>query len=183
MALIELLLLCGITLATANNCDCGYTLNTTLFTDTFRTDFTQPGNVTWTSDPGVFWQGQAYNTSAAAARGPYGKAAELGNVALNTSGSDPGLQLWVRSSLVDNGTADQLVPLAEVVTARNDFLYGSFRVSMKTTAINGTCGAFFLYHNDSEEIDIEMLSKQQNSTGHLVNLVNQSPQSVASEYK
>ncbi|KAF2765799.1 concanavalin A-like lectin/glucanase [Teratosphaeria nubilosa] len=168
----------NIALATSN-CDCGYTINSTiLFTNALQTNFTQSGQVTWTSEASVEWQAQQYNTSAAAARGPYGKAAELQNVLVDNTG----LQLWARSDSLDGGADGKLVPIAEVVSARSDFLFGSFRVGMKSTAINGTCGAFFFYHNDSEEIDMEMLSKQQGSRSHLINLVNQSPESVASGY-
>ncbi|KAH9828140.1 glycoside hydrolase family 16 protein [Teratosphaeria destructans] len=162
-----------------SNCGCGYTVNsTTLFTNALETNFTQSGRVTWTSEASAEWQAQEYNTSAAAARGPYGKAAELQNVVVENTG----LQLWARSSLLDGGADGKLVPVAEVVSSRSDFLFGSFRVGMKSTAINGTCGAFFFYHNDSEEIDLELLSKQQGSVSHLINLVNQSPESVASGY-
>lgn len=42
-------------------------------------------------------------------------------------------------------------------TQRNDFLYGSFRANIKTTPVNGTVSAMYLY-NPQEEIDIEILS-------------------------
>ncbi|KAI7879071.1 concanavalin A-like lectin/glucanase [Lichtheimia hyalospora FSU 10163] len=42
-------------------------------------------------------------------------------------------------------------------TQRNDFLYGSFRAHIKTTPVNGTVAAMYLY-NPEEEIDIEILS-------------------------
>ena len=44
---------------------------------------------------------------------------------------------------------------------------------MKTTEVNGTCGAFFFYRNDSQEIDVEILSSQQDydSSNWPVNLV------------
>jgi hypothetical protein len=81
---------------------------------------------------------------------------------------DPGLQLWVRSELLNpsqNVDAGQkpLVPSSEIVSQRDDILYGSFRIAMKTTEINGTCTAFFLYRNDTQEIDMEILSAQQHS--------------------
>ncbi|KAK4546443.1 hypothetical protein LTR36_002120 [Oleoguttula mirabilis] len=178
------LALLGIALrVAASDCSCGYTVNATssgdyaLFTEHFEADFVNtPGNVTWDSQPGLLWQAQEYNTTPAAARGPYGKAAQPENVVL-----DNGLQLWVRSRLLDSSSG-QLIPISEVVTARSDILYGSIRVGMKTTTINGTCGAFFFYHNDSEEIDMEVLSQQQEGDVHPVNLVNQSPDSVASGY-
>ena len=75
---------------------------------------------------------------------------------------DPGLQLWVRSTLVGN-PGQKLVPSAEIVSPREDILYGSFRIAMKTTQINGTCSAFYFYRNDSQEVDLEILSAEQHS--------------------
>lgn len=180
------------------DCKCGYTINAgkptldnPLFTDHISTDFTTSTDVTFESEPGKSWQVQAYNATAAQSNNaPYGRTAQLKNVVLNTlppgyissegvHGGDPGLQLWVRSQLVQNGS-ESYVPIAEVVTARNDILYGSFRASMKTTGVNGTCGAFFFYHNDSQEIDVEILSKDQlePNASHPVNLILQSPAAV-----
>jgi len=96
------------------------------------------------------WQPQEYNVSAKDARGPYGKDFNLANVNLNPlkkasdwsgdsqHGGDAGLQLWVRGD-----HSHTLVGSAEVASVRNDSLYGSFRVGMKMSAQNGTCGAFF----------------------------------------
>jgi len=133
-------------------------------------------SLTWTSTPGLAWQAQAYNVTPAAARGPYGKSAQVGNVALNSQSQ--GLDLWVRSQVLES-----MVPIAEVVTARTDVLYGSFRAGMRTTGTNGTCGAFFFYHDDSQEIDMEVLSRQQVPGGnHTLNLVLQSPASSSAGF-
>ncbi|TKA66637.1 hypothetical protein B0A55_10862 [Friedmanniomyces simplex] len=166
-------------------CSCAYyTLNATntpnhaIFTESLETDFTQPNaSLTWDSTPNFGWQAQAYNVTSTAARGPYGKTAEISNVVLNPQGL--GLDLWVRSQPLEG-----MVPIAEVVTARTDILYGSFRAGMKTTGVNGTCGAFFFYHDDSQEIDVEVLSRQQfaGSDDHTVNLVLQSPASESARF-
>ena len=141
------------------------------FTNILETDFTLPNSsLTWDSSSGADWQAQTYDVTPSAARGPYGKAAELSDVVL-TGQAD--LQLWVRSQSVLD-----MIPIAEVVTARNDIMYGSFRISMKTTAVNGTTAAFFFYHNDRQEIDMEFLSRQQQANRHPLNLVLQSPASV-----
>jgi len=100
----------------------------------------------------ICWGPQVYNITANASRGVYGKDATSSNIITNPfpasdaviwsgqgiNGGDPGLQLWVSGSLIDN-----MVPMAEIVSKRNDMLYGSFRVGMKITGIPGTCGAFF----------------------------------------
>ncbi|KAK4954803.1 hypothetical protein LTR10_006995 [Elasticomyces elasticus] len=164
-------------------CSCAsYNLNATntpehaIFTETLETDFTQPNpSLTWDSTPGLSWQAQTYNVTPAAARGSYGKAAELSNVVLNPQGQ--GLELWVRSQVLES-----MLPIAEIATGRTDVLYGSFRVGMKTTAVNGTCGAFFFYHDDSQEIDVEVLSRQQGDGNNTVNLVLQSPASQSAGF-
>jgi hypothetical protein len=95
------------------------------------------------------WQPQVYDVNQKAARGPFGKNFALDNIVTNPlknsgwdgdseHGGDAGLELWVRSSTV-NG----LVSGAEIVTARDDALLGSFRVGMKLSNSSGTCGAFF----------------------------------------
>lgn len=199
------------TATTQPDCSCGHYITATThnssdqstfyFTETLETDFTLPqaaGQLTWTSAPGADWQAQVYNVSASAARGPYGKAAEGGNVVLNS-----GVELWVRSQLLPanhdddggggsgGGGTGQLVPMAEVVSAREDILYVSFRISMRAPGVNGTCAAFFFYHDDEQEIDLEILSRQQQEQQqsgsvepgqHILNLVIQSPESRSQGY-
>ncbi|KAI9698659.1 MAG: hypothetical protein M1836_003769 [Candelina mexicana] len=170
------------------DCECGYSVNATtsphysLFTDLIESDFLHIDNIKADTD----WQLQAYNVSAADSRGPYGKLAEVDNVVSNplknkksfsgasTLGGDPGLQLIVRGGKPSNG----LIPIAEVASVRGDMMFGSFRISMKLTNQSGTCGAFFFYFNNSQEIDLEFLSSQFNASASPVNLVLQSPASA-----
>ncbi|KAF4543849.1 Glycoside hydrolase family 16 [Lasiodiplodia theobromae] len=173
-----------------NRCECGYSVNKTtdaehmVWTDLMETDFLHIDDFT-----NIGWVPQVYNVTKAAARGAYGKMATLENVMANplknswdwagtaVNDSDAGLQLVVRSQVVDD-----MVPIGEVVAARTDMLYGSFRVAMKMAGVPGTCGAFFWFRNDTQEIDIEFLSKQLNASSNMVNLVLQSPQSAAAGY-
>lgn len=129
------------------NCECGYTVNSTLYTDLLETDFLHLANITSDAD----WQPQDYTVTPELARGPYGKNASVTNVVANplksqydwagdgVHGGDAGLQLFVRGGVPQDG----LIPIAEVATARTDMLYGSFRAGMKATGTPGTCGAFF----------------------------------------
>lgn len=179
------------------NCECGYTLNSTLYTDLIETDFLHLANITTDTD----WQPQNYTVTPALARGTYGKNASLSNIYANplkskydwagdgANGGDAGLQLFVRGGIPQDG----LIPMAELATARSDLLYGTYRVGMKATAISGTCGAFFWvltlpldtmtsadhakYFNDTQEIDMEFLSKEFNASSDPVNLVLQSAES------
>ncbi|KAF2165045.1 glycoside hydrolase family 16 protein [Zasmidium cellare ATCC 36951] len=177
-------------------CPCGHTVNATgwedgwaLFTEFFESDFLHAHDLK--DDDDDTWIPQAYNVTPGDGRGTYGKASLVENVVTNpiesvydwsgpgVNGEDPGLQLWVRKDLVDVD-GGKAVPMAEIVSARDDILYGSFRIGMKTTAVAGTCGAFFFYKNDSNEIDMEFLSSHQQplSNHGLVNLVIQSPESA-----
>ncbi|OCL12042.1 glycoside hydrolase family 16 protein, partial [Glonium stellatum] len=171
-------------------CECGYSVNRTsdssfkVFTELLETDFLHSENLT-----GAGWTPQEYNVSHQAARGPYGKQFRVSNVVANplrdeyswagssVNGGDAGLQLWVRSN-----DSDGLVGAAELAAQRTDVLYGSFRIGVKMSGVQGTCAAFFWFRNDSQEIDLEFLSKQFNDSSSAVNLVLQTPLSVAAGY-
>lgn len=175
-----LLSLLSIVSVAAAKCSCGYTVNSTdsshyaLFTELLETDFLHIKDVTFNNSYDIDWVPQNYNTSAAISDGPYGMAKEASNLVPNyiddqwnyvgpgIKDVDPGLQLWVRSTLVGY-KGQKLVPSAEIVSQRDDILYGSFRIAMKTTEINGTCSAFFFFRNDSQEVDLEILSAEQHS--------------------
>lgn len=170
------------------DCECGYSINATgtensvVFTEILETDFLHTGSL----PPG--WIPQAYNDTPSEAQGPYGQAAQVENVRFNPIkskkdwkapgmyGPDPGIQLWSNASLIDiPDSNNSMVPIAELVTTRSDILYGSFRVGMMVTPVNGTCGSFFFYFNDTQEIDIEFLSEEQSNTTGYVNFVVHSP--------
>lgn len=184
-------------------CECGYTINATnsssyaTFTEVFETDFLHLDQdaLSYSNREQTGWSLQVYNMSAHDARGPYGKEASASNVIINPMksqhdwagdsvlGGEGGLQVWVRSQAVNN-----LIPMGEMVSTRLDMLYGSFRIGVKMTGTPGTCGAFFWFRNDSQEIDLEYLSWQQspnatsNKEYHPLNLVVQSPASAAVGY-
>jgi hypothetical protein len=171
-------------LAKAAHCECGYTVNRTtdsqfeVFTDYFESDFLHiPTGAAVEADDFIKWLPQHYNTSAKMSRGGFGTSKKESNVISNAFedgewdgeiAGDPGMKLFVRHELED----DQ-APVAEVSSSRNDILYGSFRAAIKFTDVNGTCGAFFWYHNDTQEIDMEFLSKDPKT----LNLVVHSPES------
>ena len=129
------------------DCECGYTVNNTLWTELWETDFLHLKNI---NESG--WIPQEYTVDAADARGPYGKAAQIKNVVTNPlksaydwagdgiNGPDSGAQLIVQGG--DPGKGKPL-PMAEMTTNRTDMLYGSFRAGIRLTGVSGTCGAFF----------------------------------------
>lgn len=172
-------------------CECGYSLNQTtdseyaVFTELMENDFLHMDTKN-TTDYG--WRPQVYNVSVPAdnKRISYGKEFSMANIVPNPlknskkwsgdadHGGDAGLELWVRGD-----HSHGYVNGSEIVSVRDDILLGSFRVGMKLSNSSGTCGAFFFYYNNSQEIDMEFLSHEFNSSGGAVNLVLQSPESVA----
>lgn len=120
-------------------CECGYVVDDQLYTDLMQTDFLRSATIP------AEWQPQNYHVPQSESRGPYGKVASPENVVLNplkgsgARGSDAGLQMIVRGGIPRDG----FIPMAELATVRNDFLYGSFRAGMKHTGIPGTCSTIF----------------------------------------
>jgi len=121
-------------------CECGYTLSTNqtaaLYTDAFESDFRSLKNITADTD----WTIQQWNVSKELSRGPYGRVYKTRNVVSNPvldakdgvwgfgrNGTTAGLELWVRSGLIEN----EYISGAEIDTIRRDMLYGTFRIGMQ----------------------------------------------------
>ncbi|KAF7537458.1 hypothetical protein G7Z17_g12846 [Cylindrodendrum hubeiense] len=186
MTWLILLLTCGLRLV-SSRCECGYTARSSgteepmTFMNLLETDFTRINDPSGNSN----WVRQQFNVSAENGRGAYAKAFMPTNIiALPTegetrSGRGSGLGLRVGSVI-----GDDAVPAAEIDTARLDLHWGSYRAGMKLTATNGTCAAFFWYFNDTQEIDMEFLSREFDSEEGVypVNLVVQSKQSKEAGY-
>ncbi|PTB61845.1 glycoside hydrolase family 16 protein [Trichoderma citrinoviride] len=158
-----------------------------LFTHMMESKFTELRNISRDGN----WKRQQYNVSARAGRGEYGKAFALKNVYTiapdgngekvdaDDAGPSDGIALVVGSTLVD-----EAIPVAELTSARADMYFGSYRAGMKLTPVNGTCAAFFWYFNDTQEIDMEFLSREFDASKDLypVNLVIQSEASRQAGY-
>jgi hypothetical protein len=56
-----------------------------------------------------------------------------------TFGGDPGLQIQIDGGIPSNG----YVQTAQMNSAREDLLWGSYRAAMKLTLTPGSCAAFF----------------------------------------
>ncbi|KAI9733210.1 MAG: hypothetical protein M1818_007328 [Claussenomyces sp. TS43310] len=176
------------------DCECGYrsaiNSDSYVFTDLIESDFLHLGNISHNTD----WIQQQYNVTAKASRGVYGTAFQVSDLVSNplvaqnsyngttvNGEGDPGLQLYVRGGIPTDG----YVPTSQLDSTRTDLLWGSYRAAMKLTDVPGTCGAFFWYFNDSQEIDMEFLSSEFNAgiNSFPVNLVMQSSKSAAQGYQ
>ncbi|KAJ4334774.1 hypothetical protein N0V87_006578 [Didymella glomerata] len=181
------------------DCECGYRVPSSgnpqeptkylLFTDSIQTDFRGMTSLNDSSD----WKIKDLRLEYVPNKSRFGRIVEDRNVIFNPAVDplvtpdgpsqqgadvDAGLQLIVRSELVE----DNLVSTGQIQSIREDVRFGSFRAYMKSTPINGTCAASFWYHNDSQEIDIELLSRQREDGRQPINLSVQSNESVANDY-
>ncbi|KAI5793333.1 concanavalin A-like lectin/glucanase domain-containing protein [Geopyxis carbonaria] len=171
--------------ATPRTCPCGYLiLNSTThtpnpaltspFTDLLETNFQLQPNIDY-SPWSVQYHRNPYNPTGPNQDGRLGKSAQRSTVRNNplsnassltapTFAGDAGLELWVPGGPVPG---DHVIPMAEIASARTDIRYGSFRAALRLSRVNGTCGAFFWYRSDTDEIDIEFLSKDTAPAAHL----------------
>ncbi|KAB8296145.1 hypothetical protein EYC80_008934 [Monilinia laxa] len=175
--------------ATAD-CECGYSssigdsVNPYIFTDLIESDFLHISNITLDTD----WRRQQFNVSAAAGRGPYGMDYNIEQVVSNPIldehswsgngefGADPGVQLTVGGGDPTSG----FVQTAEMDSAREDLLWGTYRAAMKLTSTPGTCSAFFWPRNRYGVFLSSQFNVENNTFP--VNLVLQSVQSVQAGY-
>ncbi|KAF2996481.1 hypothetical protein E8E13_004986 [Curvularia kusanoi] len=165
------------------DCECGYRVGssssqsaTLLFTDTILTDFRELSSLSETPD----WKIKQLRLDYTPGTDRLGRVVEDRNVILNPvldssnlnspsaqgPGVNAGLQLIVRSTLVEG----ELVSTGQIQSTREDIRFGSFRAYMKSSPVNGTCAASFWYYNDTQEIDMELLSREQIRSQNPINL-------------
>ncbi|XEV05592.1 hypothetical protein FSHL1_010879 [Fusarium sambucinum] len=168
-------------------CDCGYSIQdpkgegVIVFMDRLETDFGQLQTISQSHD----WVAQKFTVSAEDGRGNYSKAFEPTNVAIQATHPQGhpdlghGVELRVGSTI-----SNDTIPGSEIDTKRMDLHWGSFRAGMKLTDVKGTCAAFFWYFNNTQEIDIEFLSREFDYDRGIypVNLVVQSKASMEAGY-
>jgi len=186
------------------DCECGYALRpphieiwksgqpSIVFTEVTESNFGKlgVGDIGQNTD----WVPQAFNLTETDSRGTFGQTFTVDNVKLGSNAE--GLKLVVGSALIGGK-----VPGAEMDTSRLDMAWGTFRASIKLTDVRGTCAAFFWvpylcplsgsrlrdsadleglaqYFNDTQEIDVEFLSKEfePKNNSYPINLVLQSPE-------
>lgn len=125
------------------DCECGYRVTvpsngtdnaiTYVLTDLVETNFANISDISKNTD----WIRQAFNKTAQQSLGTYGEMMAVDNVE-SMSGSGLEITLQGKADLVDD-----MVQGGEIDSARTDMLYGTFRSSMKLTAVSGTVSAFF----------------------------------------
>ncbi|KAK0385806.1 hypothetical protein NLU13_6983 [Sarocladium strictum] len=181
-AMLALILQPALVAFVAATCECGYSVTTPnhgdplIFTDAIESNFLTLDKLD--SDNG--WVPQQFNVTAKDGRGRYGKTFLPDNVVARPRAEDSageenaGLELVVGQKVEGDAVSG-----AEIDSKRLDLHWGSYRAGMKVTEVNGTCAAFFWYFNDTQEIDMEFLSREfDRDRGYFpVNLVVQTQQS------
>ncbi|CAK7269255.1 hypothetical protein SEPCBS119000_003476 [Sporothrix epigloea] len=180
---VSVCLLATLIQSVAADCECGYSTDIDgevhVLTDLIETDFAHLADIATNTD----WVRQAFNVTSDADRGSYGEMYATSNMQTVVApkndldsgraedGQPAGLRLLVKSGLVGD-----MVPVSEIDSSRTDIMYGSFRAGIRLTNVTGTCSAFFWYYNDTQEIDMEFLSREYNASNrsYPVNLVLQS---------
>lgn len=158
--------------AAAAQCACGYQVKGDRYTHAIVTNFAQMLKVQDLSDGSGNelndWEVQDWGT----------KATTRGTESLLPKQNDPS-NVWIEDGLLhmrQEGYSDQdqsdgnPVSVAEIVTRRDDILYGSFRARYKivvqANTKGGSVSGFFFYHGDASETDIEILTRDDPSQVH-----------------
>lgn len=140
-------------------CDCGFVdaadPNEGVFTTYYRMDFTSES---LTSDNITkLFRISSSTIDKTDSGSPYMRWFSPQQVSLNTSG----LSLTVSPP---NATDAVAVPCAAIYSKQETFGFGSYHLNAQVTNETGTVSAFFVYKNDTSEVDMEYVSKVANSS-------------------
>ncbi|RPB25239.1 concanavalin A-like lectin/glucanase [Terfezia boudieri ATCC MYA-4762] len=157
---------------TKADCECGYQVGSERYTNAIQTDFSRFLDVGDISDGSGDelddWEVQDWSTNATT----------RGTEKLLVKKNDPS-NVWIQGGLLQlrqkaysdqDKTNGKPVSIAEIVTRRDDILYGSFRARYKIVVQEHTNGGavsgFFFYHGDASETDIEILTRDDDTSIH-----------------
>lgn len=128
-------------------CDCGYIdaadPSKNVYTDLFYFDFTN------SSSPDVLSKFRYADYTVSRQSSPYARK-YLPSLA---SVDDDGLHLKVTAN-VQSGAVESALSS----TKNKNYRYGSYQMTGRVTNVTGTVSAFFIYHDDSSEVDMEYVS-------------------------
>lgn len=137
------------------SCECGYRTNTNeVWRYRVQSDF---GASNASSSFPQDWQIVSRIQGQVTSSTPYQVNYTTSNVVLPWNGSANGVVTLIASAYF--GAPGGAVGCGEIVTVRDDILYGSFRASYAVTGGEGAVAGFFSYADDLNENDIEILTK------------------------
>ncbi|PGG98479.1 hypothetical protein AJ79_08851 [Helicocarpus griseus UAMH5409] len=159
--LVLFLLLSAVEVVDAS-CECGFYMNDTrdYFTHIIYNNFSAfPATKPLRSNPDFAqnWVIQEWSVPPGNWVTPLGISNKEENVFLK----DGNLVLRQQGYSKENILKGANVSVASIASASGDIIHGSFRAEFKMeNATGGSCGGFFWYRDDQNEIDIEILSRE-----------------------
>ncbi|KAI9835434.1 MAG: hypothetical protein M1819_002352 [Sarea resinae] len=165
--MLSTLLLAAITGASIvyARCECGYRLQDTdaYYTYLLTSNFTNYTDATAlnsrSANFSTDWTVQSWSSNATQSD-PFPRTYSESNVFIQ----DGVLVMRQGAYSVADREANRSVSIAAIVSKRDDFLHGSFRAVFNVSEDRGSVGGFFWYHDNDNEIDIEVLTKEANDT-------------------
>lgn len=155
--LLPLLLLSQILDLVSADCECGYKTNAgDVWQFRIATNFsTANATAAFYQDWRIIDKIQGDVTEST----PYTINYTTANVVFPASNAstDDGVLTLITSAYT--GASGGSVPSAQIGTIRDDILFGSFRASYAVNGGAGACAGFFSYYNDTNENDVEILTK------------------------
>lgn len=143
------------TTVSVETCDCGfidyYDPNQSTFASYYRTDFTS-NSVTNDNISDSF---RLSSSVVSKSTSPYSRSFSPEQVSV----SSEGLALTVSPN-----TSDGSVPSAAIYTNEEYFGFGSYHLVAQVSNLTGSVAAFYVYKNDTSEVDMEYVSKPANSS-------------------
>lgn len=137
-------------------CDCGYVDAAdpaqTVYSTYYRMDFT---NTDWTKTELSKQFRLSNSTIYKSVSAPYARDFSPDQVQI----SSDGLSLVV--SPPESLTNGSSVPCGGIYSKTNDFGFGSYHLTGKVAAQEGVVNAFFVYKNDTSEVDMEYVSRDE----------------------
>ncbi|OJD17638.1 hypothetical protein AJ78_02288 [Emergomyces pasteurianus Ep9510] len=144
------------------SCECGFSMSDTkdYFTHVIYNNFTafSPSkNLRTNPDFTKDWEVQNWGVPPRS----WVKPLAIDNMEENVFLREGNLILRQQGYSKEDALTKSKVRVASIASQRDDIIHGSFRVELKMeNAKGGSCGAFFWYRDDENEIDIEILSRE-----------------------
>ena len=141
-------------------CECGYKTDTgEIWQYSVTTDFSDTSNAS-------FFESQDWDISSLVRAAGNEHPVAINYTPANVAVTNQTLHLKCSAY---NSSSDTGIDSAQVQTTRQDILYGSFRGTYSVNGGAGAIGALFFYASDTQETDIETLTRDDPQSVHFTN--------------
>jgi len=152
--------------SSAAQCECGYHVNNDRYTNAIITHFSRILDVDDISEGSgnelVDWEVQDWRSGSS--KMGYDKLLPKANEPSNVWIQGGQLYMRQKGYSKEDLRKQKSVQVAEMITRRDDILYGSFRARFRVKVEDGTQGGavagFFFYRDEKSETDIEILTRE-----------------------